>query len=351
MHTREKEDVGDISKGEVDALAQVLEMRISQASGGVIGKRSCSALNAMNNTRGTCIDTTCNHRFHPSAQTRIRQLLDPRFRQTPQQLEMINALAKDVVPKKYLFVTAASSNHYNESQALVFNMRKYVFNKLHPDSYSFLYFDLGLKPIERRRVEKNCNCTVMNMILKTFPKHTRHLMCYAWKPFIIKALLPKTQVLVYMDTSVRFKDMDLGAFFDAARRWGAQFLASRDSIPNHTVQSMFDFYQEPACLFWPFPELLAGFSVFHNEPFMTKVVLDPWVGCAFDATCMCPVDPHAFRICPHRERRVGDCHRFDLSSLTLQMAKLYGDKFGHLVLQDRTRPVILRDDRMSFFTD
>ncbi|KAL8572686.1 hypothetical protein ACOMHN_049815 [Nucella lapillus] len=341
----------DISEGEVEALAQILDMRIAQASGGVIGTRNCSTLAAMNNTRGTCIDTTCQHRFHPSAKTRIRQLLTPRFRVTSQQLDLINALAKGVVPKKYMFVTAASSNHYNESQALVHNMRQFIFNKLPPSSYSFLYYDLGLKPWERRRVEKNCNCTVVSINKKAFPKHTHHLMCYAWKPFIIKALLPKTEVLVYMDTSVRFRNMDLQDFFDTARRWGAQFLASMDSIPNHTVQSMFDFYQNPACLFWPFPELLAGFSVFHNEPFMTRVVLDPWVSCAYNEKCMCPVDPHAFRNCPHVERRVGMCHRFDLSSLTLQMAKLYGNKFGHLVIQDKNRPKIVRNDRMDFFTD
>ncbi|XP_076461069.1 uncharacterized protein LOC143293743 [Babylonia areolata] len=306
----------------------------------------------MNNTRGACVDTSCPHRFPSSVKARVRQLLAPRFRLTPEQLDMVSELAKGVVPKKYIFVTAASSNHYNESQALVFNLKHFVFNKLPKDSYSFLYFDLGLKPVERRRVEKNCGCTVMSMNLKAFPKHTWKLMCYAWKPFIIRALLPKTDVLVYMDASVRFRaDLDLDAFFATARRRGAQFLASLDSIPNHTVMSTFRFYQEPPCLFWPFPELLAGFSVFHNEPFMTRVVVDPWVSCAFNMTCMCPVDPHAFRLCPHTERRVGVCHRFDLSSLTLQMASLYGAKFGQLVIQDRTRPRIRRDDRMGYFTD
>ena len=327
-------------------------MRIAQASGGVIGQRNCSTLAATNNVRGTCIDTSCPRQFHPSAQARVRQLLIPRLQLTAQQRDAVSAVAEDVQRKKYIFVTAASSNHYNESQALVYSLRKYVFSKLHPDSYSFYYFDLGLKPAERRRVVKNCHCTVKSMAFQQFPPHVRKLMCYAWKPIIIKALLQKAEeVLVYMDVSVRFRDMDLGLFFSAARRWGAQFLHGGDSIPNHTAEPMFAFYGDVPCMYWAFPELLAGFSVFHNEPFMTKVVLDPWVGCALNASCMCPVDPQAARICPHTERRVGQCHRFDLSSLTVQMAKLYGDKFGHLVLQTNNPPKIVRDDRMGYFTD
>ena len=339
------------SDGEIAALTQVLEMRIAQADGGVIGQRNCSTLAAMNNVRGTCIDTSCPRHFSSSPETRIRQLLTPRLQPTAQQRDSISAIAKDVDRKKYIFVTAASSNHYNESQALVYSLRKFIFNKLHPDSYSFYYFDLGLKPVERRRVVKNCNCKVKSMAFELFPAHVRKLMCYAWKPIIISALLPKAEVLVYMDVSIRFRDMDLDLFFSTARQWGAQFLHGGDSIPNHTVESMFTFYGDLPCMYWAFPELQPGFSVFHNEPFMIRVALDPWLGCALNVSCMCPVDPHATRICPHTERRVGQCHRFDLSSLTIQMAKLYGAKFGHLVLRTNNPPKIARDDRMGFFTD
>ncbi|KAK7109293.1 uncharacterized protein [Littorina saxatilis] len=343
-----------ISEAEIAAYTQVLEMRMEAAGRdhGVVGTRHCSVLAAVNNTRGTCIDTSCPTAFHTSPKQRVRQLVAPKHMQvTADQLRQVLDIGRDVESKRYIFITAASSNHYNESQALVYNMRKYILPKLHPDSYSFLYYDLGLKPTERRRVEKNCNCSVRSMPISVLPPHARHLMCYAWKPAIIKALLHKAEVLVYMDVSIRFRDMDLDAFWAGARRWGAQFLNSQDSIPNHTVQPTFAFYGDPACLYWPYPELLAGFSVFHNEPFMQRVVIDPWLACAFNATCMCPVNPHQYRICAHTERRVGQCHRFDLSSLTLQMAKLYGDTFGHLVLRTNHPPKVARNDRMGFFTD
>lgn len=79
-----------------------------------------------------------------------------------------------------------------------------------------------------------------------------------------------------MDTSVRFKDMNLDRFFAAVRLWGAQFIHNPDSIPNHTLESMFKFYGDSSCLYAPFPELLAGFSVFYNEHFMNKVRQENW---------------------------------------------------------------------------
>lgn len=84
---------------------------------------------------------------------------------------------------------------------------------------------------------------------------------------------------------------------------------------------------------------------------LIQIILDPWVACALNKSCMCPVDPSSVRFCPHKERRSGQCHRFDLSSLTIQFAKLYGDKFGHLVMKSNDVPKILRDDVMDFFKD
>lgn len=86
-------------------------------------------------------------------------------------------------------------------------------------------------------------------------------------------MVAKAEVLVYMDTSVRFRDMDFEVFFDRVRRRGGQFLHNMDSIPNHTLRTMFHFYGEEECTFTQFPEILAGFSAVHNEPFMNQVNL------------------------------------------------------------------------------
>jgi hypothetical protein len=58
-------------------------------------------------------------------------------------------------------------------------------------------------------------------------------------------------------------------------------------------------------MYWPYHELLAGFTALHNEPFMRRMLLEPWLACALHPRCMCTVDPHATRYCPHTQRQVG----------------------------------------------
>lgn len=348
-------DSTEASVGEVEALTQILLLRVSESkenNGLIAGLRNCSTLAAAGNVRGTCVDTNCTRHFSASAKDRVKQLLEPQFRLTKQQRKNAKDAARDVPQKRIIFVTAASSNHYQESQALVYNMRQHVFPKLAEDTYSFYYYDLGLTLLQRRRVEKNCNCTVKTFNMTLLPAHARHLMCYAWKPVILQALLAKAEIVAYMDVSIRFQPrMDMDRFLATVRRRGAQFLTNQDAIPNHTVRDMFDFYGDLPCQYWPYPELLAGFTVLHNEPFVRRLLLEPWVSCALHPRCMCTVDPLAKRVCPHVQRQVGQCHRFDLSSLTVLTAKLYGPAFQYLVFSDNHPPLIRRGQTMDFFTD
>lgn len=75
------------------------------------------------------------------------------------------------------------------------------------------------------------------------------------------------------------------------------------------------------------------------------------MACALDRLCMCPVEPEKVLFCPHEKRKWGQCHRFDLSSLTLQMAKLLGEKFAYVVINSTTEPLIERGSSMKLFND
>ncbi|XP_025077434.1 uncharacterized protein LOC112554065 isoform X1 [Pomacea canaliculata] len=340
----------DYTEREIAVLAQVLEMRLRDATvkREIIPNITCEV---ETNVRNPCVHTNCSDSIPESAEDRVRQLLLPQLRLSLHTQDVLRSMAEDVLETKYIFVTAASSDHYGESQALIYNLRHFVFNKLNPTDHAFYYFDIGLSPSERSKVEKNCNCTVKSFPFSSFPPHIKTLKCYGWKPIIIKAMVVKAEVLVYMDTSVRFRNMDFELFFDRVRRRGGQFLHNMDSIPNHTLRTMFHFYGEEECTFTQFPEILAGFSAVHNEPFMNQVVLEPWVACALDRLCMCPVEPVKVLYCPHEKRKWGQCHRFDLSSLTLQMAKLLGEKFAYVVINSTTEPLIERGSSMKLFDD
>lgn len=98
------------------------------------------------------MDTSCPRNFSASTKVRIRELMSPPFQLTSKQHRAIAAIADGVPERKFLFVTAASSNHYKEFQALVYNLKNFVFNHLHPSSYAFIYFDIGLSTGQRSRV-------------------------------------------------------------------------------------------------------------------------------------------------------------------------------------------------------
>jgi hypothetical protein len=226
---------------EVEQLTQILERRLAEGqqerSAFLNNLKNCSSRYAVENVRRVCHDTNCSRQVPASPTERVRWLLGPKHQLTSQQASSFDSLARGVPSKKYIFVTAASSNHYEESQALVLNLRHNLLPKLRNTSFTFLYYDLGLSALQRRRVEKNCNCTVMSFNKTLLPPHARHLMCYAWKPALLQALVGRAEVVVYLDTSIRFQpDMDVQRFLDTVTQRGLQTLPNGDAIPNHTVQ-------------------------------------------------------------------------------------------------------------------
>ena len=61
--------------------------------------------------------------------------------------------------KKYIFIMACSSNHFDESQTAIRQLHEVVFP--HLSNYSFIYYDMGLLESQRQLVSesfKKCSC-------------------------------------------------------------------------------------------------------------------------------------------------------------------------------------------------
>ncbi|XP_067676412.1 uncharacterized protein [Haliotis asinina] len=86
--------------------------------------------------------------------------------------------------KRTMFVTATSSNHFYESQALIRNLHRNVFPLI--NNYTFVLYDLGLAVSERTQMEKHCRCEVRSFPLEYMPSNLRDLKCFSWKPIIIQ---------------------------------------------------------------------------------------------------------------------------------------------------------------------
>ncbi|KAK7483741.1 hypothetical protein BaRGS_00025062 [Batillaria attramentaria] len=244
--------------------------------------------------------------------------------------------ARTVAPHKYIFVTAVNSEYYFKLQHLVYSATLNVFP--HLSNYTFIVYDLGLDKTKREKTVKNCNCTVLDFPFRKLPPFVRKLKCYTWKPPIVRTMIDKADFVIWMDSSVYwFESTPLEAIFTRAKERGLQLILDQSgSIAVRTGTEMFNFYGDDPCQYEPHGEMYGGYGIFHNEPFVVKAVLDPWVSCAFDQNCMCFNGSESMRDCPHglpRQRNV--CHRFDQSSLEIIVSKLYNERTNLIRAVDR----------------
>ncbi|XP_046572044.1 uncharacterized protein LOC124280190 [Haliotis rubra] len=97
-----------------------------------------------NKTLDLCNDTAaCKHPL-PAAdsQENIRNILTPVTKLKEGALERIKGVFNIQERRKYAFVTAASADHFDESQEMIMTLDKYIFPYL--SNYSFYYYDMGL---------------------------------------------------------------------------------------------------------------------------------------------------------------------------------------------------------------
>ncbi|KAK7483715.1 hypothetical protein BaRGS_00025036 [Batillaria attramentaria] len=271
-------------------------------------------------------EPACTH-MDPSPTVRLRQILATRNKTIRPYLDAMAESARTVAPHKYIFVTAVDASYFIPLQTLVQSFTRHVFPRL--SNCTFVVYDLGMTRAQRILAEKKCQCTLLDFPFKKLPPFVREMKCYAWKPPIIRTLIDKADIVVWMDSSVRWsKTTPLEAIFTRATERGLQLAIDQSgSIAVRTGREMFQFYGDDPCQYEPHGEVYGTYGIFHNEPFVVKAVLDPWVSCAFDQNCMCFRGSTGMLGCVHRlPRRRNVCHRFDQSSLGIIVSKLYNNR-------------------------
>ncbi|KAK7483740.1 hypothetical protein BaRGS_00025061 [Batillaria attramentaria] len=276
---------------------------------------------------------SCPH-FDPSPAVRLRQILATTNKTSFEPYaRAMAASVEGLASSKYVFVSAVSSNHYNELQALVENVQKHVFPRL--KNFTFVIFDIGLTPNEHQQMQQLCQCSIVHFPFARLPDFVKQLYCYTWKPPIIQALIVKSEFLIWMDASIRWsKDAPLRDLFSRAAQQGLQLGLNPlgSSIAIRTSNLTFTFYGDQPCQYDPHGEVTGGFGVYHNEPFVRVAILEPWVTCAFDRGCMCVprfAEMLNCRLAPPRP--YGLCHRFDQSSLGIIVSKLFKERTTSLL--------------------
>ena len=346
---------------EAEELFQTLENKLKNVTARErqVGE-TCYDKRTISNScdNGQCLQTE----LPAEPQERVKQLINnPGLLLSASQHAVLQEMASKVRNSyDVILLTTASSNHFLESQALLQNLHQNVFPAL--KNFTLLFYDLGLTPDERKQMEKYCRCQVLSFPFDKFPEYARRLMCYAWKPLMIKAHIRQANVILWLDASIRFKEDPgrLQLLVQRVKERGVQIGGSFIDSTFRTFRSMYHFFGDEPCAYRGMGQARATIGGYHNEPFVDRVVLEPWAACALHEDCMCP--PHnKTNGCSESKKMAenlslnngpiiyGLCHRFDQSAISLILHKLYLGKYPWVMMNLHQYGDIKRDHQVEYF--
>ncbi|XP_046574806.1 uncharacterized protein LOC124282815 isoform X2 [Haliotis rubra] len=297
-----------------------------------------------------CVRNDCPVLQSTTLEENLRSVLSTMSERNLRDLDLIMGLFPEPpTGKRTMFVTATSSNHFYESQALIRNLHRNVFPLI--NNYTFVLYDLGLTASERKQMEKHCRCEVRRFPLEFMPSSLRDLKCYTWKPIIIQANLHKVDILVWMDASVRISNNTIKPLLDDVESRGMVIRSGTNSVGQHTLQVTMDYMKEDVCTLAPVFEHEATFIMFHNKQWVRGAVVKPWAVCAMSAKCMCPREPKQVIYCNVYIRKYHKCHRFDQSGINIILAKLFRDHTSSLISTYNGRVALKRGDTYKYFDE
>ncbi|XP_041377239.1 uncharacterized protein LOC121389657 isoform X1 [Gigantopelta aegis] len=127
---------------------KVTEMKRNKALKRFGNRRNCSEATSPN---AACVDTACNSTLPPAtSDVNFWNVFKPLTRVKDVSVRLSEAMGPYRSASEVIFVTAASSNHFKESQALMKNLHQTVFP--HLKNYTFYFYDLGLTSKQRQQV-------------------------------------------------------------------------------------------------------------------------------------------------------------------------------------------------------
>ncbi|XP_046550841.1 uncharacterized protein LOC124260561 isoform X2 [Haliotis rubra] len=275
-------------------------------------------------TAQLCDDTGRCSTSLPAADSmdNIKSILTPLTKIKDGALEMLKDMfGAPSVKVKYVFLTAASANHFTESQAMIETLSNNILPSL--KNYSFYYYDMGLKKNQVELLQNFSKAEVIKFPFHRLPHRFANLRCYTWKPLILQAHFDSAEHVIWMDSSVLFTTNNTQAMFQRLKLTGVIMSTEKFPFAQHTSMHLFSYFNSDPCHYSMYQENEANFILLHNQPFVRKLIMDPWVACAVDPNCMCHYGAEKLFRCPTHTRKYGKCHRYDQSTIGLILLKLF----------------------------
>ena len=267
----------------------------------------------------------------------------------------IRSLAISHVTRRYpTIVTAASSNHFTESMALLVNLNC-TLRRMFPD-IELIYFDIGLSSNQREEVKRYCHCTFVKFPFYQFPKHVYNVANYAWKPLIIQLTMMEHPFVLYVDASIRFHYYSkLSDLFDEAISKNILFHLPYGylTIAHNTDVETFAFLNKNPMDYVDKYELPAGLILVIRTENILANIMSPWISCALTSGCFATenakfLEQSCYSTIPlhisNRVKVIGMCHRYEQSILSILIHDTFSDRTQSLLFDTRKYGGVYRDD-------
>ena len=293
------------------------------------------------------------HNIPLALDKRIESLLDMELPDS--HLEALASMRNQLTSKQeVLIIHALSSNHFNETQKMLQNLHEVVFPVL--KNFTLVIYDVGLEPGQVQLLKKHCRCTVFTFPFHKFPAYFRTMKCFAWKMFTISAHYTQADVLMWLDASIVTRNVSaLLTMIERVKTRGIQLRCNnkaRPPNPHYTLPQMFEAFGDSPCAHFDFRQCETTWALFHNEPLIEWAIIRPWLSCAANEKCICPVNQTLVQYCGQAPpNTLGNCMRADQSALSLVMAKLFREKYEHFVLNTNSFLDTHRGQKGSYFAD
>ncbi|XP_060587680.1 uncharacterized protein LOC132743170 [Ruditapes philippinarum] len=280
-----------------------------------------------NSDKSLTVDEDCNETFAATLEENLHVVENYPGGTADSYMWKIGGSLKQPITQRQgspVLVTAISSQYFPLLFGLVKSYHGRAVNRVEGVKIDFLIYDIGMTKLQRNLIkDSGMPFEIRKFPFDQFPTHVKALKYMAWKPIIIQILLMEFGFVWWVDSSVRFKTLDVENVFWAAKRYGLLFNIFPEMVKRNLTKTTdartFKYLGEDSCKFRNFHVTDAN-SVLIYFNSVTRVLIRAWTRCALDKNC---IAPHGSKHCDVSAPYTGSCHNYDKSVLGLLTSRVY----------------------------
>ena len=247
----------------------------------------------------------------------------------------------DLMACKAVLLTAASENHWQESQDAIASVQN-----LMPDM-KIIMMDLGLSAEHVEKLQQMRNVEVRKFPFDSYPPHVKRLDVFAWKSLSMQMTLFEYEVVFYMDSSIRLKRPLVDILIPSVQKFPIKVNSNGFYDGAFTREETYKYLGVTREQVSKRSQKEGGLQVYRNCSFLHERILSALVDCALHEECIAPsgASPYGCNFNKYRQqvREINTieqveyigCHRFDQSAITSVLEREFHFADHHPVAESR----------------